>query len=155
MIDNIEFDSKGQNQSEIRLQHSTGEITTLFFNSVFPMQAQIYYINAIKSLIKQKPDLSPKDDLFNIFARWFLRYSLEMPLGVGSSKIEERIRIGNRIKEIREEKGMDAKTLSKLTGIDAANLCRIEQGKHSAGIDVLSKIANAMGYKIEFVELNK
>lgn len=26
-----------------------------------------------------------------------------------------------------------------LTGIDAANLCRIEQGKQSAGIDVLSK----------------
>ena len=39
-----------------------------------------------------------------------------------------------------------------LTGIDAANLCRIEQGKQSAGIDVLSKIANAMGYKIDFVE---
>ena len=57
------------------------------------------------------------------------------------------------LKEIREEKHLEAKTLSLLTGIDAANLCRIEQGKQSVGIDVLSKIANAMGYKIEFVEL--
>ena len=57
------------------------------------------------------------------------------------------------LKEIREEKHLEAKTLSSLTGIDAANLCRIEQGKQSIGIDLLSKIANAMGYKIEFVEL--
>ena len=57
------------------------------------------------------------------------------------------------LKEIREEKHLEAKTLSLLTGIDAANLCRIEQGIQSVGIDVLSKIANAMGYKIELVEL--
>ena len=57
------------------------------------------------------------------------------------------------LKEIREEKHLEAKTLSLLTGIDAANLCRIEQGKQSVGIDLLSKIANAMGYKIELVEL--
>lgn len=155
MIENIEFEAKGQNQSEIRLQHSTGETTTLLFSSVFPMQAQEYYLKAINALVKQKPDLSPKDNLFSVFTGWFLRHSLEMPLGVGTSKNEERIRIGNRIKEIREEKKLEAKTLAMLTGIDAANLCRIEQGKQSAGIDVLSKIANAMGYKIEFVELKK
>ena len=34
MVENIEFETKGQNQSEIRLQHSTGEITTLLFNSI-------------------------------------------------------------------------------------------------------------------------
>ncbi|MDO4931390.1 MAG: helix-turn-helix transcriptional regulator [Prevotellaceae bacterium] len=155
MIESIEFEAKGQNQSEIRLQHSTGEITTLLFSSMFPMQAQGYYIKAINLLIAQKPDISPKDDLFNIFTNWFIRHSLEMPLGVGTSKNEERIRIGNRIKEIREEKHLEAKALSLLTGIDAANLCRIEQGKQSAGIDVLSKIANAMGYRIDFVELKK
>ena len=155
MIENIEFEAKGHNQSEIRLQHSTGETTTLFFSSVFPMQAQEYYLKAINALVKQKPNLSSKDDLFSVFTGWFLRYSLEMPLGVGTSKNEERIRIGNRIKEIREEKKLEAKTLAMLTGIDAANLCRIEQGKQSAGIDVLSKIANAMGYKIDFVELKK
>lgn len=153
MIENIIFEQISQNQSEIRLQHSTGEVTTLLFNSTFPMQAQPYYLKAINALLKQKPDLSPKDDLFSIFFRLFVRNFLESPLGVGTSKNEERIRIGNRIKELREKRHLDAKTLSMLTGIDAANLCRIEQGKQSAGIDVLSKIANAMGYKIDFVEL--
>lgn len=88
MIENIEFEAKGQNQSEIRLQHSTGETTTLLFSSVFPMQAQEYYLKAINALVKQKPDLSPKDDLFSVFTGWFLRYSLEMPLGVGTSKMK-------------------------------------------------------------------
>ena len=59
------------------------------------------------------------------------------------------------LKKIREKKHIDAKTLAHITGIDAANLCRIEQGKQSVGIDILSKIANSMGYKIDFVELNK
>ena len=155
MIEDIIFESKGHNQCEIKLQHSTGEITTLLFNSTFPMQAQEYYIKAIHLLLKKYPDLSPKDDLFGIFTLWFVQNSLEMPLGVGTSKNEERIRIGKRIKEVREDKKLEAKTLSLLTGIDAANLCRIEQGKQSVGIDVLSKIANAMGYKIDFVDLKK
>ena len=94
MIEDIIFESKGHNQCEIKLQHSTGEITTLLFNSTFPMQAQEYYIKAIHLLLKKYPDLSPKDDLFGIFTLWFVQNSLEMPLGVGTSKNEERIRIG-------------------------------------------------------------
>jgi len=155
MFDSIEFLMKGQNQSEIRLQHSTGEVTSLLFGDVFPLQAQKYYLQAINALIANMPTLSPQDDLLGIFSNWFIRHSLEIPLGVGTVKEAERIRIGNRIKEIREEKHLDAKNLSFLTGIDAANLCRIEQGKQSVGIDILSKIANAMGYKIDFVELKK
>ena len=86
----------------------------------FSVQAQEYYIKAIHLLLKKYPDLSPKDDLFGIFTLWFVQNSLEMPLGVGTSKNEERIRIGKRIKEIREDKKLEAKTLSLLTGIDAA-----------------------------------
>ena len=70
-----------------------------------------------------------------------------------SEKDDERIRIGKRIKEIRLEKGFDAKTLAAVTGIDAANLCRIEAGKYSVGFDILSKIAKACGKKLDFVEL--
>ena len=66
-------------------------------------------------------------------------------------KDEERIRIGKRIKEIRTEKGYDAKTLASLTGIDAANLCRIEAGKYSVGFDTLTKIAKVCGKKLDFV----
>ena len=70
-----------------------------------------------------------------------------------TEKNDERIRIGKRIKEIRLEKGLDAKTLATVAGIDAANLCRIEAGKYSVGFDVLTKIARVCGKQIDFVEL--
>ncbi|MBR5395445.1 MAG: helix-turn-helix transcriptional regulator [Bacteroidaceae bacterium] len=72
-----------------------------------------------------------------------------------AEKDNERIRIGKRIKEIRLEKGLDAKTLATVAGIDAANLCRIEAGKYSVGFDVLTKIARVCGKQIDFVELEK
>lgn len=65
---------------------------------------------------------------------------------------KERVRIGQRIRELREAKGMDAKHLAFYADIDAANLCRIEAGKYSVGLDVLSKIGYALGMEIDFVE---
>jgi len=63
----------------------------------------------------------------------------------------ERTRIGTKIRQIREEKGIEAKDLAKLANIDAANLSRIENGKYSVGLDILSKIASAIGYHIDIV----
>lgn len=65
---------------------------------------------------------------------------------------KERIRIGQRIRELREAKNMDAKQLAFYADIDAANLCRIEAGKYSVGLDILSKIGYALGMEIDFVE---
>lgn len=65
---------------------------------------------------------------------------------------KDRIRIGRRIKDLREAKGLDAKRLAFFAGIDAANLCRIEAGKYSVGFDILSKIGYALGMEIDFVE---
>lgn len=65
----------------------------------------------------------------------------------------ERARIGSRIRQIREEKGVEARDLAKLAGIDAANLSRIENGKYSVGIDILSKIAASLGKKIDIVDI--
>ena len=69
----------------------------------------------------------------------------------GSDRSEERERIGKRIRELRELKGFEAKKIAALVNIDAANLCRIEQGKYSVGLDVLSKIAYALGVKVDLV----
>lgn len=63
----------------------------------------------------------------------------------------ERTRIGTKIRQIREEKGIEAKDLARLTNIDAANLSRIEKGKYSVGLDILSKLASALGYHIDIV----
>ena len=65
---------------------------------------------------------------------------------------EERKRIGNRIRELRKNKGIDAKELACRIGINSSNLCRIEQGYYSVGIDILTKIASALGAKVDIVE---
>lgn len=63
----------------------------------------------------------------------------------------ERTRIGKKIRQIREEKGIEAKDLAKLANIDAANLSRIEQGKYSVGVDILSRLAFVLGHHIDIV----
>ena len=68
---------------------------------------------------------------------------------------QERSRIGTKIRELRKEKNIEAKMLSQLANIDASNLSRIEQGRYSVGLDVLSKIALALGTKIELVDTKK
>jgi DNA-binding Xre family transcriptional regulator len=65
---------------------------------------------------------------------------------------QERVRIGAKIRELRKEKNIEAKMLSQLANIDAANLSRIEQGRYSVGIDVLAKIALALNTKIELID---
>ncbi len=65
---------------------------------------------------------------------------------------KERVRLGQRIRQLRESKGMDAKHLAFYAGIDAANLCRIEAGKYSVGFDILTKIGYALGMELDFVE---
>ena len=57
-----------------------------------------------------------------------------------------------------KKKNIEAKLLSQQANIDAANLSRIEQGRYSVGLDILSKIALALGAKVEladFVEPKK
>lgn len=65
----------------------------------------------------------------------------------------ERKRIGSRIVELRDEKNIEAKVLAQKAKIDSANLCRIEKGKYSVGLDILSKIAYSLDMKIDFVSI--
>ncbi len=64
---------------------------------------------------------------------------------------QERVRIGARIRKLRKEKNIEAKMLAQIANIDAANLSRIEQGKYSVGIDILSKLAFVLGCHIDIV----
>ncbi|MBR5436575.1 MAG: helix-turn-helix transcriptional regulator [Muribaculaceae bacterium] len=67
---------------------------------------------------------------------------------------EERVRIGSRIKEIRNALGLDAKDVASIAGIDPANFSRIEQGRFSVGLDILCKIAGALNMTLDFVPKN-
>lgn len=65
---------------------------------------------------------------------------------------QERIRIGARIRELRKEKNIEARVLAQAANIDAANLSRIEQGRYSVGLDILSRISFVLGAKIELID---
>lgn len=79
-------------------------------------------------------------------------YEMMLFLLPDQDKIDERKRIGARIKELRQNQNIDAKTLALRAGINASNLSRIEQGHYSVGFDTLAKIANALNARIELVE---
>ena len=60
-----------------------------------------------------------------------------------------RSAIGKRIKSFRLQRSMTQQELADAAGITKANVGNIEAGRYSVGLDVLNKIANAMGVKVE------
>lgn len=63
-----------------------------------------------------------------------------------------RTKLGKQIAALREAKGLTQEELASKTGFQKQNICRIEQGKYSANIDILEKIADALSAEIEFKE---
>ncbi len=66
--------------------------------------------------------------------------------------MNERERIGLAITKLRKEKNMLQSDLAEKSGNTKANICRIEAGKYSVGLDVLVKVATALDKKIDFVD---
>lgn len=62
----------------------------------------------------------------------------------------ERERIGKMVAETRNSKGYTIRGLAELCGISYQNITKIENGKYNVSIDILSKVANALGYEISF-----
>lgn len=71
---------------------------------------------------------------------------------IEEEKEYERKRIGKRIAEIRKIKGISQAKLAEITGMTPGNIARIELGKYSTGIDILSKIAEGLGYQLDFIK---
>ena len=67
---------------------------------------------------------------------------------------QNRVLMGDRIRELREQKNIDIMTLAFKANIQPNTLKRIEAGKFSVDLDILAHIAHGMGMKIDFVELN-
>lgn len=67
--------------------------------------------------------------------------------------IQNRVLMGDRIRELREQKNIDIMTLAFKANIQPNTLKRIEAGKFSVDLDILAQIAQGMGMKIDFVEL--
>ena len=60
-------------------------------------------------------------------------------------------RIGKKIAEIRNKKGMSQEELAERSGLKQANISRIEAGKYSTRIDILSKIGDVFDMELDFI----
>lgn len=63
-----------------------------------------------------------------------------------------RVYIGKRIAEIRQAKGLSIRQLAEASGVNFANIYKIENGKYNVSIDILGKICEALNCRIEIVE---
>lgn len=64
-----------------------------------------------------------------------------------------RVRFGFMMREARERANMSIEDLSDYTGIKPRNLENIEDGRFDVSIDIIYKIASALGCTFEFVEI--
>ena len=60
--------------------------------------------------------------------------------------------IGQRVAEIRQMKGLSIRQLADLCGVSAQNITKIEHGRYNVSVDILGKICDALGCKIEIVK---
>lgn len=65
--------------------------------------------------------------------------------------INDRIRIGQRITGIRKEQGMTQAQLAEMCAMHQSNIARIENGRYGITVDVLARIAQALGKEIDLV----
>ena len=64
---------------------------------------------------------------------------------------QERIRIGQRVAELRKAKKLTQEELSVKAGLQRTHVVRIEQGKYNVGIDTLAAVGEVLGYAVDFV----
>ena len=62
-----------------------------------------------------------------------------------------RIRIGSRLRELRETQGLTTTRLGERCGLSHSTISKIENGKWSVSLDILSKVCEALGVRVEIV----
>lgn len=62
---------------------------------------------------------------------------------------ETRKMVGERLKTLRTMQRLSVRDLAEKTGINISNISRIENGKISPTLDVLDKLAQALGTTIK------
>ena len=149
----IEFLS---NEFQTRIILPNGDSFIVSFPSTHNFHSGGHFLKLLARLFDMYANTAKKvneQTIKKINAELYLNdYEMMANITPDFDKGEERIRIGKRIKQLRKENGVDAKTLAARAGIDPSNLSRIEQGHYSVGFDALTKIANALGARVELVK---
>ena len=143
-------------RNEVEVIAPDGEVFTVLcqIGAYTNKETQAIELHWLESLF-DKNFSADKEEMINAIWREFMQFAIGGGIiGISTgTRHKDRARIGERIRQIRMDRGMEARDLARLAGVDAANLCRIENGKYSVGLDILSKIAAALGKKIDFVDL--
>ncbi len=137
--------------SQVRVEHPQGGVYIIGFGSTMPLLCEKEYSQAICTITDNFIKLE-RDNYSDYLSQQLVVHGFEMPMYAGQDRNVDRERIGHRIKTLREEMQMDAKTLAQKAGITPANMSRIEQGKYSPGLDILCRIASALGMQLDFVK---
>lgn len=59
-----------------------------------------------------------------------------------------RVKIGQQLRALRQERSLSTRQLAELTGIGQSHIVRIEAGKYNVGIDTLEKLILALGAEL-------
>ena len=62
--------------------------------------------------------------------------------------MNHRERIGQQVAKLRKDRGLSQRALAELCGVTFQNINKIELGRYSVGLDVLSKICDSLGCEL-------
>lgn len=140
------------NEHEVEVQTPDGEIFKIWSNlAKYDNDEYKNYILHLVEFIFDRNFSDDREKMINRISMEFLRNAVPSRGIDSGNRQNERERIGRKIRELREAKKMEARDLAILTGIDAANLSRIEQGKYSTGVDILSRICVILDAHIDLI----
>ncbi len=79
---------------------------------------------------------------------WLLHshYNTAMP-----SLLDRRKALGERVRELRLAAGLNPSQLARRAGITAGNITRIEAGMYSVGIDLVNRLGDVLGARLDLV----
>lgn len=61
-----------------------------------------------------------------------------------------REEIGAELQTIRVQKGLTVRELGEMCGMQHSSIVKIENGKYNVSVDILGKVAEALGYRLTF-----
>lgn len=140
------------NRQTVEVQTPDGELFTIYSDlAKYDSDEYKNYVLHLIEFIFDRNFSEDKETMIGRIQREFLLNAVpSMGLDSGNRQ-DERVRIGKRIRELREQKRMEARDLAILAGIDAANLSRIEQGKYSTGVDILSRVCIILDAHLDLI----
>lgn len=140
----------------VLVETSQGDKFILGFHSemnyLWELQVNVPFTDFLASLF-DKYYQGDETIIMGEITRQLMNNNFEPIFSFQRDSIQNRVLIGDRIRELREQKNMDIMTLAFKANIQPNTLKRIEAGKFSVDIDILAQIAQGMGMKIDFVEL--